>query len=577
MKKHLLSLTAVALLQACNSSDSDPAGETMNPEPIDISEITIAGIHSAIESGEATCESIIEQYVERNNALNKEGPALNAVITLNDKAIEQAIALDEAYAEEGLTGKMHCVPVTLKDNVNTKDLPTTGGAIAGAQPDYDAFITQRILAEGGIIISKANLHEYALGYGGGSTLGGQAKNVYDISKGPGGSSSGTATAVSANMAVVGIGTDTGGSIRVPSSVQGLVGIRPSMRLVSQNGIMPLAPFQDTAGPICRTVADCAVFLDVLTGYDEAKDSGQRQEFAKIAPLITNEAQYKAITNVPENGYKLDADALEGARIGVVRDMFAPGDTPEQLEVNRLMENAIENMKAMGAVIVEVDIPDLDYIVSRYYSLSRYEFETSLEDYLLSWPSDIDNHPTTMADLYNQGMYTDGLYFNSSYESRYLNLDDPWEEEEYLTVINERPDYVRSRITQTLDQTDELGNSLAEPLDVIIYPSILGLAGELGRSPTTSGTNNRLSPFSGYPAITLPVGYSDIEGTLPLPVGLEMLAREFDEATLIKLAHSYESHYSARIEPEFLSSETLSTSAKTISARSYVEYGLPEEN
>lgn len=576
MKKHLLSLTTLALLQACNSS-SDQNDDSVLIEPININEITIAEIHSAIESGEASCASIIEQFVERNEALNTSGPELHAVITLNDKAVEQAIELDAAYAENGLTGKLHCIPVTLKDNVNTKDLPTTGGAITDAQPDYDAFITQRILDEGGIIISKANMHEYALGYGGASTIGGQPKNVYDISKGPGGSSSGTATAVSGNLAVVGIGTDTGGSIRVPSSVQGLVGIRPSMRLVSQNGIMPLAPFQDTAGPICRTVADCAVFLDVLTGFDDAEDSGQRQEFSKIAPLITNEAQYKAITNVPEHGYELDADALKGARIGVVRDMFAPGETPEQLEVNRVMNEAIENMEAMGATIIEVDIPDLDYIVTRYYSLSRYEFESSLEDYLLSWPSDIDNHPTTMADLYNQGYYTEGLYFNSSYEGNYLNLDDPWEEDEYLTVINERPDYVRSRITQTLDQTDELGNSLAEPLDVILYPSILGLAGELGRSPTTSGTNNRLSAFSGYPAITLPVGYSDMDGTLPLPVGLEMLAREFDEAKLIKLAYSYEAHYSARVEPEFLSSETDSESVSSTAARKYVTYGYPEEN
>lgn len=568
MKKSILFFALV--IAGCNSDNKDPADEIV---PFEVTGASISDIHTAILNGEATCESIIEAQLERIDSLDRKGPELNSIIHVNEDALTEAKALDEKFNETGELGALHCIAVTLKDNVNTKDMPTTGGALANNQPESDAYIASNIRNAGGIIISKANLHEYAFGYTGGSLLGGIPRNVYDLSKGPGGSSSGTGTSVAASLAVVGIGTDTGGSIRVPSSVQGLIGLRPSMRLVSQDGIMPLAPFQDTAGPICREVMDCATFLNVITGYDSSAHSGQREDFAIDSPLMSNGYQYLVETGVSDYTEQLDMNAFEGARIGVIRDLFGDGDDIENQEVQRIMELAIENMRLLGATVEDVTVPELDDTLSTYVSLSRYEFTYSLTDYLTSWSSDFDLHYRSFDEIYSSGEYLDRSAGSFAF---YASLGgDRWNDETYLKNVYERPDVVRGRFNRALDNTDEYGDRIGVGYDILIYPSITGLAGAYGGNPTSSGSANRLSPYTGFPALTMPVGYSSIESEIPLPVGLEMLGREFSEAELLSFAYAYEQAYQPRIEPTLTSDMTPPVAVEATAVRS-ASFNLNEE-
>ncbi|WOI37785.1 amidase family protein [Alteromonas sp. CI.11.F.A3] len=547
MKKSLFLL--VLFLSGCGSDD-DNSKEAGGASSFDIVGASISDIHNAILNSETTCEIIIQEQLDRIESLDRQGPELNSLIQVNENALSEAIALDDKFEETGELDAMHCVAVTLKDNVNTKDMPTTGGALAFNQPDDDAYITRKIREADGIIIGKANLHEYAFGYTGGSLLGGIPRNAYDLSKGPGGSSSGTGTSVASSLAVVGIGTDTGGSIRVPSSVQGLIGLRPSMRLVSQDGIMPLAPFQDTAGPMCKKVADCAVFLNVITGYDSSTYSGQREEFAIDSPLMTNELQYQVETGVKDYSENLDANAFQGARVGVIRELFGDGDSVENLEVQRIMNAAIENMKLLGASVEDVTVPELEDTLNNFVSLSRYEFSYSLTDYLSSWSSVSDLHYRSFDEVYSSGEYLERSEGSFSFYA--LLGEDRWNDETYLKNVYERPTIVRERFTRAFDNTDVFGDRIGLGYDILIYPSITGLAGSYGSSPTSSGSANRISPFTGFPALTMPVGYSSIESELPLPVGMEMLGREFSEAELLSFAYAYEQAYQPRIEPTLTS-------------------------
>ncbi|MGR5142235.1 amidase family protein [Photobacterium sp. DNB23_23_1] len=553
MKLKASSLFVILALTGCNGSSSNNNSDEKNLIDFSPEEASISYIHSALKAGNHTCEQIINTYVERINAMDRKGPELNAIISVNEAAVERAKKLDENFSETGITGSLHCIPVTVKDNINTSDMLTTGGALANNQPETDAFIVEQIRQAGGIILSKANLHEYAFGYRGGSLLGGVPRNVYDLGKGPGGSSSGTGTAVSGSLALVGIGTDTGGSIRVPSSVQGLIGLRPSMRLLSQDGIMPLAPFQDTAGPMCRSVSDCATFLEAMTGYDTSQYSGQRKEFAVDSELMGNPFEYMVVTGAVDYESYLDSQALSGARIGVVRDLFGSGESTDNQNVQSAMDAALDNMEKLGAIIEDVAIPDLNIILTDYVSLSRYEFSYSLTEYLKSWSSAIDNHYSSFEEVYSSGEYLPSSAGSFDFYSQMGQ--DRWNNDVYLKNVHERPDFVRYRVLRALDNKDENGDYLGQRYDVLIYPTISGIAGDWGGNPTESGSANRLSPFTGFPALTMPVGYVDSGSGSSLPVGLEMLGREFDEGTLLALAYSYEQAYSPRVEPQLDASMT----------------------
>src|SRR5688572_29856917 len=235
-----------------------------NMSPLDAQEWTVAWIHSALATGELRCQTVVQTYLDRIALYDDRGPHLNAILTVNPRALEEAAAMDRAQGAGATLGPLHCIPVILKDNYNTADLPTTGGssALAKLQPARDAFVVTRLREAGAIILAKANLHELAWSGTTVSTLGGQTLNPYDLTRTPGGSSGGTGAAIAANFGVIGTGSDTGQSTRSPASANSLVGVRPTRGLVSRSGIIPVSSTQDEAGPITRTVEDAARFLEV---------------------------------------------------------------------------------------------------------------------------------------------------------------------------------------------------------------------------------------------------------------------------------------------------------------------------
>ncbi|WP_409421783.1 amidase family protein [Pseudaeromonas sp. ZJS20] len=542
-KTLLSSLVVATLLTGCgDSKDTETVAEFAPVEG------TIAQLHAALTAGTTSCEAVVQQYLDRIAAYDRTGPTLNSVIAVSDDALTYAREQDDALASGESMQPLQCVTVLLKDNIDTADMPTTAGGLAlqYSQPEDDAYIVQRLREQGAIILGKANLDEFAFGYQGSSSVGGQVKNAYDQTKGPGGSSAGTGAAIAASFAMVGLGTDTGGSIRVPSSVEGLVGLRPSLRLVSQDGVVPLAHTQDTAGPMCRTVEDCALVMDALVGYDSASDSGQRNSYEYDASLVASAYEYQQVTGVPASyASGLSATALKGAHIGVVRALFGDGESEENQAVQAVLEAALAKMTAAGAVVEEVTIPNLDTILSTYKSVSRYEFCNDLTSYLSSWSNELDGHYTSFQEVAdsleyetrNQSTFT---FYGSYCGDQSANTD-------YQLNLIERPIVVRGALMQALENLSEAGVSQGEPFDALVYPSILGLAPELGSTPT-SGSNNRLSPFSGFPALTLPAGMADTDPALP--VGIELLGREFDEQTLLNLAYGYEQVAQPRQAPTF---------------------------
>lgn len=529
-----------AFMTACNDSETQESVHTPTPIPFHPMEASIADVHASIQSKGAQCTEIVQSYLNRIEAYDKKGPTLNSIIHINPTALQDAQALDKYFQETGkLKGDLHCVTVLPKDTIDVLGMPTTAGsnALNDNLPVDDAFIIQRIKNNGGIILGKANLDEFAFGFGGRSshTQGGLTKNVYDLTKGSGGSSSGTSAAVSASLAMVGIGTDTGGSIRVPSSLQGLVGLRPSLRLISQDGIIPLAPTQDTAGPMCRKTIDCAILMNSLVGYDRSVHSNQRQGFDRLTPLVNSAEEYQQRFFVPKN-YVPQTPSLVGKRVGIVRDLFVQPNaagtyTEDGILINNAMEQAIQALQNAGAIVEDVTVNDLALILRTYSSLSTYEFKTSLTEYLKTTNSifrsytDLLNSKLMISAFSNYDRDTTSASFITGYR---------------LNTITRGP-HVRDSLNTALDN-DGLS------YDVLAYPTIHSLAVESGRS-FTSGNNNRLSPFSGFPALSLPAAsVISSKSNYPMNVNIEFMAREFDEPTLLNIAAAFEKAHPVRQIP-----------------------------
>ena len=346
---------------ACFPSSPPSAQETA----FVLEEATIAEIHAAFASGALTCQQLVTGYLARIEAYDDEGPALNAILTLNPRALETAAEMDARYAADASgVGPLHCVPMVIKDNFDTADLPTTGASVtlADSVPPDDAFTVRRLREAGGLVLAKSNLTELAHGGTTVSSLGGQTRNPYDLTRTPGGSSGGTGAAIAANFASIGTGSDTGQSIRSPASAGSLVGIRPTRGLVSRDGIIPFSTTQDAAGPITRTVEDAARMLDAMAGYD-AND-----------PITAF-----SLDKIPESyADSLDPDALAGARIGVLAEFF--GTEPRHMEVNAVTEAALGQMASSGAVIVRISIPEIDEL-TRDLSVAILETKLAFNAYL----------------------------------------------------------------------------------------------------------------------------------------------------------------------------------------------------
>jgi Asp-tRNA(Asn)/Glu-tRNA(Gln) amidotransferase A subunit family amidase len=343
---------------------------------VDIVEATVAEVHAAFEAGALTAAALVDRYLDRIEAYDDE---LNAILTLNDTARSRAERLDEQFTADGLVGPLHGIPVILKDNADTHDMPTTAGstALAESVPEEDAFVVDRLRAAGGVILAKANLQEFAFGVDTISSLGGATRNAYDLGRRPAGSSGGTAAAIAANLGAVGTGSDTCSSVRSPAAFNNSVGLRPTRGLISRSGIVPLCSTQDTVGPITRTVADTARMLDVLAGYDPAD------------PVTATGAD-----RIPAGGYTthLDPDGLDGARIGVVREFFgrsssesAPAAAAER--VTATVEAALDAMAAAGATIVDpVEVVDADVLAAA--RVLEYEFARDFDAYLAGVDGDV---------------------------------------------------------------------------------------------------------------------------------------------------------------------------------------------
>jgi amidase len=499
----LLAMPAGAKVHAAAITASPVAKSALAAE---IEEATILDLEHDMKKGTLTSEQLVQFYLDR---IGEYDDSIHSIITINKDAIAEAKQLDQERKAGKVRGPLHGIPVILKDNFDTYDMPTTAGSLSlkGSVPLNDAYQTKRLREEGGIILGKANLHEFAFGFETISSLGGQTYNPYDTTRYPGGSSGGTAAAVTSNFVTVGLGTDTGGSIRIPSSFNDLVGIRPTMGLASRDGIIPLALSQDVGGPIARTVEDAAVVLDAIAGYDPA-DPVTEASVGKVPQTYT---------------HYLKKNGLKKARIGIVRALF--GNDPQ---INNVMDQAIADMKEQGAEVYEVTIPNLDQILA-YPSLSGYEFKFQLNDYLASLGPNAPVH--TLTDIINSGLYhpslKSGLISRNNMGSLETNVD-------YQRIITERPKLAKESLMTTFN---EFG------LDALVYPTSSALPAVVG-SGQGAGNANRLSPFSGFPAISVPAGFSD-NG---LPIGMEMLGKAFDEPTLIKLAYSYQEATHNRKEP-----------------------------
>src|SRR6202035_3368327 len=473
-------------------------------------ETSIADIHKAMQEGTLTCHDLVQQYLDRIHSYDQQGPAIDSMLYNNPASLQQADAFDHEFRRTHQLKPLGCIPIVLKDNFDTADMPTTAGAVTlkDAQPEKDAFAVTRLREAGALILGKANLQEFASGGISVSSLGGQVKNPYDLTRTPGGSSGGTATAVAANFATAGTGSDTGGSIRSPASANNLVGLRPTRGLISRDGIVPVSFTQDTIGPITRTVADTAKLLDVMVGYDP-----------------NDPVTAFSVGNIPKTYTAFLQNGLKGARLGVLTTLFGKG--AEYEEVNKVLEKAIQAMKEQGAVIVPVEDPTLDSeVLTAKFRLNEPEFKAALNHYLQEQGAHVPVH--SLAEI-----IASGNYHKPTLEKFFATA------QSYEDGPNS-PDYKDRRMKMD-DIKIEVANLMAKnQLDALIYPHQKCLVLPIGAT-FQKDRNGVIAALAGFPAIEVPAGFSTPTTYAPIgvPVGMELLGRAWAEPELIKLAFGFE--------------------------------------
>ena len=488
---------------------SSPPLAAQSPSFI-VEESTIADVHAAMRAGTLSCRQLVTALLRRVEAYDKNGPAINALITVNPVALAVADSLDRRFATGGLTGALHCIPMIVKDNFETNDLPTSAGnlALAGWRPKRDAFQVRRIREAGAIVLAKSNMAELAFSpfETVSSALPGYTKNPYALDRVTAGSSGGTAAAVAATFGIVGLGTDTGNSIRGPSAHQSLVGIRSTMGLTSRAGVVPLFYSQDIAGPMARTVTDAAAVFQVIAGEDPA-DSVTAA--ARAHPL-------------PRYADSLRPDGLKGARIGVVHLAYeSPTLDPE---VDAVFRRALADLARQGAVIVDpMVVPGLDSLRRLPGGGPCSPFKFDLESYFAG-VADANPPVKSVDDILKSGRYHPSI--QSRLEAARAVTESPAASPGCQARERFR-EQVRLLVRQAMD---------AQRVDAIAYPTWSNPPRLIGDLNTPAGDNSQfLSPTTGFPAITVPMGYT--RGALP--AGLQLLARPFAEATLFRLAYAYE--------------------------------------
>ena len=492
--------------------------------------LTIADINKAFDTGALTAEKLVQICLARIQAYDRQGPSLHAVLTLNPKALETARALDAERKAKGPRSPLHGIPIVLKDNYNTFDLPTTGGSVLleGSIPSADAFVVQKLRAAGAIVLAKLNMSEFASGPAR-SSLGGQTLNPHDLTRTPSGSSGGTGVAIAAAYAPLGLGTDTGGSIRGPSTSNGIVGLKPTHGLVSRSGIIPLSLSFDTGGPMARSVSDIAVALGVIAGVDGADAATKKSE----GKSETDYTKY------------LKADALKGARIGLARDFL--GADPD---VDWVVDAALDAMRKAGATIVDVRYPKwlLDSKQEFYNAIRRPEFHAQIAEYLKTTGPGFPKTLEEMIERANRfnAVRADGAAPNPARwtlfkrEAESGTLDDY----RYTSVRDHGLPMVRAAVE---------GMLAAQRLDAIVYPTSPrrpGMIAETGApAGGTPGLDGRASPtdianLTGFPDLIVPAGFTGDN----LPVGISFFGPAFSEPKLLALGYSFEQATHARRRP-----------------------------
>lgn len=494
----------------------------MSPEPtFQVQEATIIQLMDAYTSRTVTVRDVVQQYLDRIESIDRSGPHLNSVITTSGAALERADELDGHLESTGeLFGPLHGVVMVLKDNIDTHDMDTTCGseALLGHRPERDAVVASRLRDAGAVILAKTTLPDFATSWFSYSSVSGETKNPYALDHDPGGSSAGSAAAVAANLATAGLGTDCGGSVRLPASFCNLVGVRSTPGVVPRTGTGFLVEFQDTVGPLARTVGDAVAVFDVIAGYDEG------DAFSVSATMGHPPARYSDV---------LSDQGMQGARIGLVTNALGDEADPSSAAVNAAVRSAAEDMRAAGAEVVEVEIPDLlDFLVdtSQYIACSRHDIDL----YLQQRPALKD---LRVADIVKDGRYHPQL---DLLEAVVGGPEEPENDPEYTRRYVAREAFTRSIL-----------NVMAKnSLDALTYPAtrIPAPSNEERDEWTvlTFPTNTLIASQSLMPSITVPAGFTD-DG---IPVGIEIVARPYDEATAFRLAAGYERQSGYRRPPVF---------------------------
>jgi amidase len=539
---------SIALAFAAASMAAQSPPQAPAPASFDLEELTIAGLQQRMASGQDTSRSLVEKYLARIEAIDRGGPALRSVLEVNPDARDIADRLDAERTSGHLRGPLHGVPILLKDNIATADrMMTTAGslALAGVKPPRDAFIVELLRDAGAVILGKTNLSEWANfrsthSSSGWSGRGGQTKNPYALDRNPSGSSSGSGTAIAANLAAAAIGTETDGSIVSPSTNNALVGIKPTLGLVSRAGIVPVAHSQDTAGPMARTVADAAIILAGISGADPADSATLRH-----SSRDERSGQARGGADRARPGYQVRADALKGARIGVVRNrLFGYSAAADAIAAE-----AIAEMKRQGAVIVDpVTIPTLGKFDDSEFDILLYEFKADLNKYL-----------TWLGPASPVHSLKDVIAFNTAHADEELKYFG----QEILIMAEKKGPLTEAKYKTALARNRQMAGALgidaamiAHKLDALVAPTggpawVIDLVNGDGGTAAAPGPST-MAAVAGYPHITVPAGF--FRG---LPVGISFVGRAWSESKLISLAYAYEQVTKRRRPPSFAASAEIS--------------------
>ena len=518
-KNLLLAALAFLFIYGCSGEPPESAYDRLGLE-----EISVEELQQQYRDGTLTVREVVQAYIDRIEEIDRKGPILNSVRTLNGDALQIADRLDNELSEGNSRGPLHGVPILLKDNINTADMPTTAGSmfLEGSVPPRDAFIVNKLREQGAVILGKTNLSEWAnfhssFSSSGWSALGGQVRNPYEISRNPCGSSSGSGVAASANLATLTLGTETNGSIVCPSNANGIVGFKPTVGLWSRTGIIPISYTTDSAGPMTRTVRDAAILIGALAGVDEDDE----------LTLTAEEHIHEDYTQF------LNRDGLEGKRIG-----FFTGPLGNHFRVDTLMNETIRTLEELGAEIVEIDQISQMNIGGDAFQVLLYEFKDGLNNYLESLDNEaVASSIQAIADEIKNSD-TEREKFDRNLVLMAAEKGD-LNSEEYKSALE---NMLKSSREEGIDRVMDDHN-----LDAIVSPT----GSPAWKTDLTLGDNFKLSSSSpsaraGYPIISLPMG--SIDG---LPVGVSFFGRAWSEPVLLEIAYSFEQNTDHRLIPQFL--------------------------